>query len=477
MERHLLLLAFMTTATADVLKRRRFAEECPDPAPARSVYSEDGSPELVRLSAPPATPFVTPYWPSKNGDLRRHGPSMHTGPRDISTPDWTFMEANYKGKAMYATPLIDASHNTYMTSNSGCIYKLDHLGSVLWSAQPGGPGSLSTPALWGDSLYVVHSSGQAFSLEMTTGMMKWNNKFAESADTERNAVSLAGGRMLVAGNVRPLRSMIKGLGNERVFALKLSDGSKTWGFSPQANVLNFNPSIHDDSAIFMDRTGSVYRLRVKDGAIAWKTPANGPIAQSTGGVTIGDDVVYSTSNLNQAPRWNAFHGGSGVMRAHNIETGDLKWERSFELEANSAPMVMRRNGRVNVVAGLGNNAGSLRVATGDKWKGQLVSLDYETGAPVWTWTPPEFARRTESAKKAAEECTTDAWSSPSVGKDHTIYIAWQSGVVYALNVEGEEVQVASSYDFRKGVQGEPAIAENMIVVASCDRLSGFKVEK
>jgi len=52
-------------------------------------------------------------------------------------------------------------------------------------------------------------------------------------------------------------------------------------------------------------------------------------------------------------------------------------------------------------------------------------------------------------------------------------VGWQGGVVYAINAtDGSEV---SKNDLHSGIQGEPAIAPGMLVVASCNRVAAFKM--
>ena len=78
-------------------------------------------------------------------------------------------------------------------------------------------------------------------------------------------------------------------------------------------------------------------------------------------------------------------------------------------------------------------------------------------------------------------CLPNGWSAPSIAADGTVFIGNQEGPFFALRdvdgdgrVQGEDE--VSFYDTKAAFAGTaaPAIATNMLAVASCDTLFVFK---
>merc|ERR1719221_2583432 len=96
-------------------------------------------------------------------------------------------------------------------------------------------------------------------------------------------------------------------------ALDGKDGEQVWEFRTEFPVWNFLPVFPgDDTCVFMDFTGGVYRLGLHNGTLLWHTPA--PHSSGTfsdGGVIVGpNDIAYTCSNPGP--------GGAGRVRSGRV---------------------------------------------------------------------------------------------------------------------------------------------------------------
>eukprot|EP00971_Amphidinium_carterae_P132443 2623172-Amphidinium_carterae.1 len=90
-----------------------------------------------------------------------------------------------------------------------------------------------------------------------------------------------------------------GTGAPSVVAVNASDGSLMWRWDGHT-VMNFIAGFHEDSILFVDDAGTMYRLRAIDGSVVWKQSPE--ISADlwwfgTGGVALDmDGNVYATHN-------------------------------------------------------------------------------------------------------------------------------------------------------------------------------------
>mmetsp|Transcript_113566 Transcript_113566/g.242406 ORF Transcript_113566/g.242406 Transcript_113566/m.242406 type:complete len:483 (-) Transcript_113566:111-1559(-) len=414
-------------------------------------------------------------WANKNGDAMHTGISPHKAPLDLSAPAWIFEEPGREGAMFtYSTPVIDNQSNVYISSTSGFIYSLTPSGSIRWSVKPAGT-TVPTPALLGTSLFAATDDGNAFKLDLSTGEVQWKTQYMPGSSGDAWSVAAEDGIVVMAGNQKDAEMLG---GNEFVVALDAESGSVLWTFKPYALVYNFMPAIIAGTVVFADCDGAAYRLRLSNGSVLWQTLGNRDgTTMTTGGAIVGPNgMVYVTSNLDGSCQGLGVHG---AVRAHDLESGIVRWERSFEQQANAgAALVHLDNGSLAVLTGIGSNAGfpkPLPSVDGiTRYQGDLVALDGATGATLWAFRPPVWENQATAGSTPTNLCLPDSWSNPAVSQSSgLIYVGWQGGVVYAINAtDGSEV---SKNDLHSGIQGEPAIAPGMLVVASCNRVAAFKM--
>jgi len=399
-----------------------------------------------------------PFWSCKNANAKRTGAAAQVGPRNISQTSWAFEETIGYG-AIEASPVIDASYNTYIGSTAGGLFAIRRNGTLFWSRRF--PGRIMSPALADGILYVATSKAWVYAIDAATGASLWEREIAPTAGSDAWSVTMAQDTVLVPAIT------LHDDGNYRIYALRASDGSEKWALSLDESVYNFMPLVLGDDFIFMNRLGSVVRVSLHDGSILWKTlPVEGSF--STGGVVLGpNDLVFATSNANGTR--------DGMVHAHSVEDGQLRWTKHFDVEAAAAPAVLDVPGmEPSVIVATGHNCMSVK---GLLHTGKVVALDVETGEERWGFTPAvhvgEMAKGVERGLGNHMEAFSvpDTWTNPAIGGDGTIYIGWHGGIVYAL--DGRTGAEVSKHDVGYSFQGEPAIAPGYLVVPSIYRLVAF----
>mmetsp|Transcript_73922 Transcript_73922/g.228407 ORF Transcript_73922/g.228407 Transcript_73922/m.228407 type:complete len:456 (-) Transcript_73922:26-1393(-) len=226
-------------------------------------------------------------------------------------------------------------------------------------------------------------------------------------------------------------------------------GERKWkmGLPLGAPCYNFLPSVwpEEDMFQFCDSVGGIYVMRISDGTDIWRNENAENRPSFSTGVSVGapNGLIYHAYNKGPAekypPRPNAGCGGVGVIRAWERKTGNVRWERIFDLEANNAPMMVERadaKGSI-VVVPLGANAGNEEHLAPFQWTGKLLGLDGDTGEDVWGWEPPMWewpGARGPRMDVDGEYYNPDSWSNPPVlGADGTMYCQWHDGTIYAFD--------------------------------------------
>ena len=175
----------------------------------------------------------------------------------------------------------------------------------------------------------------------------------------------------------------------------------------------------------------------------------------------------------------------GTLTAFDLE-GNQKWQVTTPRPPNNAPGVGKIVGwdGLSVVMPI-----CQQVVIGSTC--DVHAYDANTGGLRWSFNGPTqtglyqagdfegtFERVLSGVRPA---CLPNGWSAPSIAADGTVFIGNEEGPVYALRdvdadgrVQGEDE--VSFYDTKAAFSGTatPAIAPNMLAVASCDTLFVFK---
>lgn len=390
---------------------------------------------------------------------------------------------------LYASPVLDSQGNIYVSSSAGWLFSLRPDGTERWRLKVGsalweGGGQVPTPTLLGDTLYVADGRGDAWAVSLKTGDVLWRSPYAagnSGADAWSTLVAFSAGEavLLLAGNaVRPpkerhLQTLLEGSGSH-IFAVSGVNGSELWRRELRWRSYNFLPCVVDGVVFLTDLRGGVYSMDLATGNERWyaSPPANAGV-QTTGGAAAGP-LLYVTSNTDKA---EVGADGRGRIFGLTLTEGKEVWSRSFDLEANAAPVVYSTDDRLLVVVGLGENAGLPWPLErwGVRWEGLVVALDAETGETVWSFAPPALEGQACRSSRSTQMCLPDAWTNAAVDGDGVVYIGWHGGFVYAL--DGRTGQVVGSHDLGAAMQGEPALAPGMLVVTTCTHATAWHLRQ
>ena len=179
------------------------------------------------------------------------------------------------------------------------------------------------------------------------------------------AVSVAGGRVYVAGNAK---------GKDTVYCLDAASGKPVWthayecpgaggGFPGPA----VSPTVDGDLLYTQSRVGHLFCLRASDGTVVWaKDPKELKISRgasfwhgaSCHPLVEGDLLIVETG------------GRKGVVTAFDKRTGQVAWEAGDEKLGYAAPIAGDIDGRRTIVAFTGTGP---------------IGLDPKTGQVLWRY--------------------------------------------------------------------------------------------
>jgi len=417
---------------------------------------------------------TVPSWSQKNGDARRTGYSTRTSTLNLAKPKWLYEEPG--NGILYNTPVLDGKGNAYTASTAGELFSVKVAdGSTNWLVYTAGNFStayrnIPNPVILGDSIYIMDVNGTFFSFALSDGSVQWSIQLA-TGKAGGDAWSL-GGRDNIVLTVGRMQGEIDDNGSGTwLFAVDTTQKSVAWKQRLPFKVYNVLPAIAGDKVVVGSATGAIACYSLADGAPLWNTPENVGTTFSTGGVAIGsNDIIYLTSNDPQ---------NNGFIRAHYLSNGAVKWERLFSnRSANAGPAVYPLpGGKLAVVTGIGINLPTpFKVDVVDALYPntntyQVVAVDADNGQDLWSVTQKTFNSQAAVNSTFEKTCWPDSYSNAAVDAAGTVYVGWYGGQLLAI--DGYTGQQIAQYDLYSGIQGEPAIDDGVLVVASCNRMAAF----
>eukprot|EP00930_Biecheleria_cincta_P019543 TRINITY_DN1488_c0_g1_i2.p1 TRINITY_DN1488_c0_g1~~TRINITY_DN1488_c0_g1_i2.p1 ORF type:complete len:308 (+),score=42.46 TRINITY_DN1488_c0_g1_i2:55-924(+) len=279
-------------------------------------------------------------------------------------------------------------------------------------------------------------------------------------------------------------------GNVHVFGLNATTGAKLWQFAPEVPVWNLAPLFPgDNSTVFMDFAGNVYKLSLETGKQIWKTLAlNDQGSFSDGGAILGSSLVYTCSNIGEG---HGSEGTRGAVRAYGLSDGKMAWEQMLPSPCNSYPAVGMLAGAsdLSVVVTPGAFIGSLSI------HGSVMAFDAITGKRQWQYQCPVWhGVMARNDYPTMAQCIPAHWSAPVITADGKVLAVRIDGLLYQLHdsLQGqrESLDPAAPKDLNfettPGVQAETldlersslhgafAFAPNTMAVNTCDSLFVFR---
>lgn len=196
------------------------------------------------------------------------------------------------------------------------------------------------------------------------------------------AVVMNGARVVVAGTTREDASSNAGTGLIRTYVAKT--GALAWK-DEWPGAFGLGLAMAGSWTVVAGRfveAGGVGQLRVrayvtKSGAVAWEDKSPLPagyvdISVPSRGVTIEGQRMYMAASVRHHSTPGL--GGACLVRAYDIETGDLLWQVVRDVPSRCGPLAVATDGRRVVLAGLGG-------VGGDHWLVQ--AYDAATGEFLW----------------------------------------------------------------------------------------------
>eukprot|EP00418_Pyrodinium_bahamense_P098325 CAMPEP_0179044516 /NCGR_PEP_ID=MMETSP0796-20121207/17711_1 /TAXON_ID=73915 /ORGANISM="Pyrodinium bahamense, Strain pbaha01" /LENGTH=431 /DNA_ID=CAMNT_0020740911 /DNA_START=277 /DNA_END=1572 /DNA_ORIENTATION=- len=425
---------------------------------------------------------------------------------------------------------IDDKNNVYIAADQG-LYKLNSDGKLIWKFEPGpAPGHSKHgnlvpdgASLYNGAAYVDTTDGRVFAIDMETGSVIWDKQVAPNICYDTGFVAVWDGIAILETDG------IGGAQCKYVRGLNATDGSELWRFEPDDPVWDLMAQyLEDDSFVFQDFTGKVYRNVLSNGTNIWKNGGR-PSSWTDGTQGLGPNgIVYAVNT----------HGCMGKdchghLTAYRVSDGKMLWQREVPRPPNSSPVVGRLTSseRLSVVIPIGQQpscsslggilhyffprvmgllpqsvsapvfyvmhkffyhvVGDLQSMIVGELPTDIYAFDAETGALQWNWTGPTWKRfqcpgddkyfieRYQINVRAAS-CPTP-WGAPRVGADGTLYAGNQNGVFYAIRDWNEDGKIddateVSSFDCGAEFSSAgSAHGDGMVVMASGVRVWAWKV--
>ncbi|OLP89351.1 hypothetical protein AK812_SmicGene29205 [Symbiodinium microadriaticum] len=441
----------------------------------------------------------------------------HQGSKLDLAGDWALLQEKFED-IVRATPLIDKQKNIYITTVAGRSYKLSAEGQLIWTHYTDGKGSVpGVGSLWESVMLLLTRKGFLIAIDIDTGTERWARKITEQVATATDCALLTQGLIIVSVmDPVPLVPQQE-IENSRLMALSIEDGSFRWSFAPYRPTFNFQAAtVDDDSFVFQDRTGGVYRLST-DGKLLWYAKTPDRESSTTAAVVLHDGRVFAVSNAGKQP--------AGLLHVYDYEDGEHLWTQELPHEANQAVAVGElagSSGKTSLILGMGKNPGLpliARVALSLPtivvplfWPFHLLSLsfpsvfakkegraifavDAATGAVRWyhemdPYHRPAAAgdsenvlarfRATQNGSNPNNEpvCLPDANAQPVIDGAGTAFVPFQDGKIYALRDDNGDGKISpeevKEHLVGAGFQASPAMAPGLFAVIDCSgRLEVF----
>jgi outer membrane protein assembly factor BamB len=250
---------------------------------------------------------------------------------------------------------------------------------------------------------------------------------------------------------------------ERVLCFNETDGTKLWehsyrceyGDMEYGNGPRATPTVHDDRVYTFGTRGHLVCLDTKSGSVNWKKDlvaeykAVIPRYGASAAPLVWDDLLI------------VYAGGQpdALMIAFDRQTGEERWKALPDRPAYSAPIVIRRGDRQQLITWSGDAVHSLNPKTGKSYWSMDYKCAWDVAEVIATpvlqddrllflkgWGRGALMLRLDSGKPAAAELWRTR-SDPSTlmatpvfsGPDHFISIHGQKGICFNSAEAGKQL--------------------------------------
>jgi len=405
--------------------------------------------------------------------------------------------------------LIDADKNIILATMQG-IYKYTAGGTQLWNNTD--VFTTEMPVLLGTSIVGMEmTTAMMYSLDLETGKTQWTRKVSDTTGQEGDMVEGHNGVVIVATGAYERRPY--GTPAKKAMAVNASNGAELWSFQTTCGIWNLMALFPDDeSTVFMDSCGGVYRRNLFTGAPHWQHEGSEG-SFTDGGNTLGPDGhVYTCSNgahTQETANQRGTHAGR--LRKINVHDGSLIWQTVLPNACFNFPGVSP-DGKTVVVADSGNvlnppmkalkgkpraeierawafqqqllNSKSQMTYYGqDNLDASIAGFNTSTGELMWkhevepwygmSWVlDEERAYLWDIGQHPFGHCGPPPWGGPTIDQNGVVYIGRSTGELHIFDP-------ASNQD-RKFHTGDGAMmagvvfAPGLMVVPTCSWVYVFR---
>lgn len=371
------------------------------------------------------------------------------------------------------------------------MYKLSESGELLWTYRMPWQASGDGPAIYDGKLNGATNDGRIYSVDMETGAEMWVTKASNHDGGEYSQLAAHNGVLVTQGDLRCKELPWQACASAKARGLNTTDGRILWTFDPDEVLWDWFPQFpDDDSVIFMDRTGTVFKLRLQTGELIWRA-AGTPDSWTDGSQFVAaNGLTYSvqvstTACTSFSLSLSHVSECEGYVTAYRTSDGSRVWRATVPKPPNTSPVVGRLAGgeKLTLVMGIGQQSqlgcqppasvwsmlplplplivqGFLFLVTHtvSVWMGDfnyllwqvrqtrthdLYAFDAETGERLWTWEGPTTHRLCNRGDEDGflwrmlrgyrTVCCPTPWGQPRIDPDGTIFIPNENGDVFALN--------------------------------------------
>ena len=203
-------------------------------------------------------------------------------------------------------PLLSTNPGAGQNPGNGRIVALSmRTGKIAW-ARPVGPGTESSPLVWGSTLYFGDQNGTVYSLRARDGHVNW---------TYHASGAVKGGPAYSRGVI------FFGDYSGRAYAVNADTGREVWAVSSNGAHFGFgsgqfySPPAVAFGRVYMGNTdGRVYSFAERTGQLDWAT--------GTGAYVYASAAVADTPGLGPTVYVGSYDGN---MYAFNAQSGAVRW--------------------------------------------------------------------------------------------------------------------------------------------------------
>lgn len=328
------------------------------------------------------------------------------------------------GSAVRTAPTVSGDV-VYFGSMDGHLYAVDaNSGAELWRAYAGA-GVGGGPLVTSDRVVFIDRANRIHAVDRSSGDPLWT---VETGEDLPLPWGYEGWDYVLPSPILVGETVLAGSGNGSLYALRLSDGAEEWRFRTEGRVRS-TPVVYDGAAYIGSGDGVIYGVSLERGTEVWRFETRG-VGLNSADFGFDRRQIQSSATIADGTMWI----GSRDASLYSIDLGTREVRWSYE-EGTSwvAATPILHDGKI-----FSARSGSRTVR----------ALDARSGEVLWNYVTQGFVL-----------------CSPAYA-DGTVYIGSEDGRIYAVNAEDGAVRW--SYATGGSIYGMPAVQDGMLYVGSDD---------